>query len=405
MNIRRVKLLPHTVAGFALSFCSSSYALEPAKLDVLGVPIVPVLGFEQRYDDNLFSQDSNTTETWVTEIKPSFEANLETGDALYALGYSLSAAFHENSSDDDYVDNYLYGSADWELNQSHALGVSGSMFKTHEARGTGFSQDNPFVSDSPDRYLENTVALNYALGAESSKGRLNSKLEYYDKRYTNHRDITSSRDRSTFTLEETFLWRVGGKTDALIEFQYDKVDYDNDPANVSGIADTLDNDRIKLLTGVTWQATGKTEGQIKVGYVDKTFDDSDRDDFDGLSWDLSVSWSPKSYSTFTLSSGRRQDESSGTGDFIDGQDFGLSWDHEWNDRFNTELETNFSVEDYKGDPAGQEDDLFDAGLKANYQMRRWLEIGISYLYEERDSNQEDQDYSRNIVGFHIEASL
>ncbi|GAA3912704.1 hypothetical protein GCM10022277_04300 [Litoribacillus peritrichatus] len=361
---------------------------------------------DQEYNDNIFSQESDEKNSWVSVISPSVQAKADNGVHAYSLGYQLEAGYYENSTDDNYIDHHLDADAEWELNQRHKLAVNAGYSATHEDRGTGFSQGTAtFNNDSPDEFQEINLGANYTFGGIRTKGRLVTALEYLDVRFTNHRGQTRGRDREDIKLAETFYWDIGGSTDALFELAYTNVDYKNDPTSVSGSTDTLDNELVKALVGVTWLATGKTEGTVKFGYAEKNFDDSDRDDFSGFDWSVAVKWSPKAYSSLTINTGRRQDESNGSGDFIDGQDFGLVWKHAWSDRFNTQLSTNYSIEDYKGDVNKQEDDLLDYSLRVNYEMRRWLTLGTSFTYEERDSNQEGEDFTRNIVALHIEASL
>ncbi len=381
-------------------------AAEPATLDIGIFKVAPIFTLDQKYDDNIFSQDNNENDSWVSIASPSIQAKATDGTSTYSFGYQLISGFYSNSSDDNYIDNRLSAEGEWELNHRHVITLDAELFDTHEDRGTGFSQgDAALLLSSPDEYRESTLGAGYTFGGIRSKGRLVSHLEYYDKRYTNHRSLTQGRDREEIQIGEAFFWNVGGKTDALFEIEYTDIDYVNDPESIVGTVDSLDSDLIKVFAGATWETTGKTEGAIKLGYAKKSFSDGDRDDYSGFSWDINVKWAPKEYSVITVMTGRRQDESNGSGDFIDGQDFGINWAHEWNDRFDTLLSTNFSNEDYKGDPNEQEDDLFDYSLRVNYEMRRWLTFGTSFKYEERSSNQENQDYKRNIIALHLEASL
>ncbi|GLQ30287.1 outer membrane beta-barrel protein [Litoribrevibacter albus] len=380
-------------------------AAEPATFNAGIFTVTPQATLESMYDDNIFSQESKEKASLVSILNPSVEAVADDGFQKYTLGYSFDAGWYENSTDDNYLDHSLFAQGDWFLNQTHQLAAEFSLFSTHEDRGTGFSQGGgALTSDSPDKYVETTLSGVYTFGGIKTKGRLETELEYYDKRYTNHRDLTVGRDRVDISLGETFFWAVSGSTDALFELVYVDVDYDNDPS--SGSAEgSLDSRVIKAYTGATWELSGKTEGTVKIGYADKAFDDRDRDDFSGLSWEASVTWLPKSYSVVTFTMGRRQDEAYGSGDYIDGKDIGVAWKHDWKERFSTQLAINYSNEDYKGDPSDQEDNLFDMEFSANYEMRRWLTLGASYLHETRNSNQSSKDYDRNVIALNAEVSL
>ena len=45
-------------------------------------------------------------------------------------------------------------------------------------------------------------------------------------------------------------------------------------------------------------------------------------------------------------------------------------------------------DDYKGLTPGRNDKLPSLGLRAIYQMRRWLDFGADYAWSKRDSNQD-----------------
>lgn len=392
--------------GFTVFSSSQAVAVEPATFDVGVFKAAPTVTVDQKYDDNIFSQDNDEVDSWVTVLSPSIQAQADNGTHSYTLGYQMIAGYYSNSTDDNYLDHRITAEAEWELNHRNTLGANFEFYDTHEERGTGFSQgDTALLLSSPDDFRETVLGGEYIFGGIKSKGRLVSELEYYDKRYTNHRTTTRTRDREHIELKETFYWGVSGNTDILVQGAYADINYKNDPASVTGVQDTLDSKRVQVLTGVNWKATGKTEGEIKLGYEGKSFDDSDRDDFNGLSWDAKVKWSPKEYSVLSASTGRSQEEANGSGDFIDTETVSFDWRHDWNERFNTLVNLNFIQEDYEGDVNGQEDDTYNYTLRVNYEMRRWLSLGSSFRYEERSSNQQDQDYKRNIVALHIEASL
>jgi hypothetical protein len=396
----------YTLLALGLSSATLSQAMEPAAIDAGIFKVTPFATLDTKYDDNIFSQQSGGKSSLISVLNPSVEAIADNGQQKYTLGYGFIAGVFHDSADDNYLDHSLYAQGEWAFGRRHQLAADLSFFLTHEDRGTGFSQGAAtFATDSPDTYLDSALAATYTFGGIKTKGRLVTDLEYYDKSYTNHKSTTRGRERVNITLGETFYWNITGATDALFELVYTDVNYKSDPTAVAGAGDTLDNRVIKAYAGATWQVTGKTEGSVKVGYADKAFDDTDRDDFNGLSWETSVTWLPKSYSSLTFTLGRRQDESSGSGDYIDGKDIGVIWSHDWKERFNTELVTNYSDEDYAGDPNGQEDQIFNTELRANYDMRRWLTVGASYRFETRDSNQAGQDYDRNIFAVHFEASL
>ncbi|MGH1373382.1 MAG: outer membrane beta-barrel protein [Cellvibrionaceae bacterium] len=381
-------------------------AIEPSVIKVGVFDLVPAIGLDQRYDDNIFSQASDEQESWVTVLTPSVQASADLGSVELELAYQHAAGIYENSSDDNYNDNAVSAALSWELNHRNQLDLSTTYNDGHEDRGTGFSQGaGAGAIDEPDTFEEVTVDAQYAYGGETSRGRLVLDISNYSKEFTNHRTTTRGRDRDDLATGATFLWRVGGKTDVLAEVKRTDIDYVSDPASTAGSFDTLDSTATKYLVGVTWEATAKTQGSIKVGQEKKDFDDSDRDDFSGTSWEVGIQYSPKTYSILSLNTAREARETNGTGSFIDAEDYGINWQHSWTDSLTSTLFYSFSEESYEDDITGREDEISGYGLRLDYNMRRWLDLGLSAVYNERDSNLDSFDYERNQVTLHLLMSL
>lgn len=385
---------------------SNVQALEPATIQAGGFVITPSLGLDHRYDTNIFSQNSDEQESWVTVLTPSVQATADLGLVSVGASYYHEAGLYEASSDDNYNDNFFAASASMELNQRNQFDVQASYNDDHEDRGTGFSQGAGATAiEEPDTYEEVILDGAYTYGSEQSQGRLVLGVTSLDKEYTNHRASTRGRDREDLTGSATFYWAISGKTDLLAEVVSKDVDYVNDPTAVAGGFDTLDSTVTKYLVGVTWEATGRTTGTVKVGEAKKNFDDSDREDFSGASWEIGVTWAPKTYSAFSFNTARESRETSGTGSFIDAKTYYAGWQHAWTSRISSNVYYSLDDETYEDDTTGREDETETLGFRVDYSMRRWLDLGFSYSDTSKDSNISQFNYDREQVAFHVLVSL
>ncbi|GAB3108666.1 outer membrane beta-barrel protein [Aestuariicella hydrocarbonica] len=397
---------PSMMALCAAVGASQVQALEPAVIKAGAFELTPALTLEQRYDNNIFSQPEDEKESWVTVLAPSIQAAADLGTVEVLMGYQHSAGLYEASSDDNFNDNTASAAMSWEPNHRNQLDLTATYNDSHEDRGTGFSQGSGADGiEEPDTYEDITLDAEYVYGSETSPGRLVFNVTNYDKEYTNHRDLTKGRDREDLSGGVTFYWGVGGKTDVLLEAKQTDIDYNSDPDAVVGSFDTLDSTVTKYMAGVTWEATAKTTGIIKVGQAKKDFDDADRKDFSGTSWEAEVQWAPKTYSMISLNTAREPRETNGVGSFIDAETYGVSWQHSWTDRVTSNLFYNFTDETYKGAAVKREDELTAYGLRVDYSMRRWLDVGFSASYSEKDSTQNAFSYERNQVAMHLNVSM
>ena len=389
------------VAAFLCVAFPVAAKIEPASMPLGPVALTPSINIQTGYDDNIFSVTTDETDSQKTIITPNFELIAEDGFNAYRLIYSFRKGFYHSSSDDNYTDHKLTADAHIEFDARNTLDLNASLSKNHEQRGTGITESGGIGAglDAPLEYDNKAASFIYTYGANNAAGRLVFAGRSVDKEYTNFRSITDQRDNEEITLGATFFYRIQPKTSLLFEARHQDLNYKTDPAV------SLDSNTQRYYVGATWEGTAKTTGTIKLGRVEKDFEAASRDDFSGNSWEASVKWEPRTYSTINLSTSQSEKESSGTGDFIDSKAIRISWNHDWNDQLQSVLSTGYSNDDYKGDPAAREDKITDATIRLNYDMRRWLSFGISYSYQDTDSNATGIPFTRNVYLLSVTGSL
>jgi hypothetical protein len=377
-------------------------ALEPANLQAGPVYFTPTLDLKTYYTDNLWLTDSNEKDSWVGVVTPRVLAWLQDGVNTYSLGFELKDSTYENSGDDDFTDYTTKLDMHHEFNTRNVVNVLGEYYDGHEDRGTGLIEgDLSFATDKPVEYTRSTVAGDYTYGSKDSKGRVTLAAKTADYEYDNYRDFTRYRDYTQDTFDGIFFWRLAPRTDALLEVRYIDNSYDeDDPADPAG---TLSSDEMNYLVGVEWDASAKTSGHVKVGMYDRQYDSGARSDDDGFTWEVGVTWLPRTYSEVDLKTRRFTQETNGLGNAINTQEYSLGWNHHWNQRAQTNLGVRYYTEDYQG--ADREDDNYVAEARYDYEYRRWLDLGVGYRYEDRDSDINSFSYNANIVFLEARLSL
>ena len=385
----------------ASTLCGSAIALEPANLVWGSVYVTPTLDTRVEYVDNLFRTPDDKKETGLSVIKPGVQAWLQNGPNTYSLSYNLEDFRYFDSSDDDYTDHEFNIDVHHEFNAKNVWNVYGEFLDAHEERGTGLSEGVAENIDEPVEFERTTAGTDYTIGNLSSKGRVELAGKYRDTEYQNFREDTQYRDYDQYGLEGTFYWKVASKTNILAEIRYQEIRYDAiDPIRAGG---SFDSDEYNYFLGVSWEPTAKTSGSVKLGSFDRSYKSELREDDDGFSWEVDVSYKPRSYSVFHLESKRFSQETNGIGDSVNTQATRLDWDHNWNARSSTRLSGLFAKEDYSG--SDRKDDVYGIELAYNYAMRRWLDLGIGYRYEDRNSDIDLYDYDRSKVFVEAKFSL
>lgn len=380
----------------------SSLALEPASLSAGPLFFTPTLDVKTYYTDNLWLTDQREKDTWVGILTPRLQTWLQDGLNTYSLIFELEDSTYENSGDDDFTDYATRLDVHHEFNARNVLNVTGEYYDGHEDRGTGLIEgDLVFDTDKPVEYTRTSAGGDYTYGSRDARGRVRLAAKTTDYHYDNYRDFTRYRDYSQDIYDGTFFWSVAPRTDLLLEARAISNDYDEtNPADAAG---ALNSDEMNYLLGVAWDATGKTVGHVKLGIYDREYDSGARSDEDGFTWEVGVTWKPRTYSILDLQTRRYTQETSGLGNAINTQDLSLDWNHHWNQRAQTTLRLIYSNEDYQG--ASREDDNYAAEARYDYEYRRWLDLGAGYRYEDRDSDISSYSYDANIIFLEARLSL
>ncbi len=398
--------LPLTLAVGVSAF--SAHAIEPANVQLGPVYVAPTLAVETRYVDNLLraTLDAQDISTWVLDTRPKVQAWLQNGTNTYSLSYQLKDLRHSSSKDDDFTDHQVNLDISHAFNARNSLKLYGLYYDGHEERGTGLAEGALSGGIPEPVELEKTrYGGDYTYGSRESRGRLVLGYDYYEPDYQNYRAFTRFRDYEQDTYKGTFYWAVAPRTDLLAELRYLDTDYDRDrPADNFG---SYDSEEYSYFVGASWEATAKTAGSVRVGAYDREFDAADRTEENGFSWEVHVDYKPRSYSVINLGTRRFSQETNGVGDFIDTEEYTLSWAHDWSARSTTLLKVLYADDEYQSDAEAlfRQDDRWFGQASYSFKFRRWFDVGAGYRYEERDSSRANLDYTQHVYFIEAELSL
>lgn len=385
-------------------FCSGTgtFAIEPEPIQVGAVDLIPTLKVDASRTDNMFLDNTNEVSSRLYIISPRLEALIEDGNNVFSLAGEINEADFSATNEDDYTDWRLDANAHLQMDVRNSFDFNAGLFSTREMRGTGFSQGG-FLPTAPDEYEDTVLGASYQYGTNDSFGRLVLGVDSYDKTYDNNRLTTRFRDREDDSWVGTFYLNISPRTDILFEYNATDVDYTTDPTVAAGVGDSLDSDESYAYVGMTWEATAKTTGTVKIGRGDKEFSDSDRVDADGTAWELALQWEPLTYSIFNISTTRGFGEATGVGNALETENYTLNWQHTWSDFISTSLNIYSSDDEYLG--STRVDDIDIASFRLDYSAQRWLDFYISVSRDERQSNFSTFEYEQNVVALGFEVSL
>ena len=380
-------------ASLTASLASTAFPLEPASLTKEGPQVVPVLNVDLGYNDNVSLVETGKTGSMFTVLQPSITVGAEREDRQYQAVYAIKQTNFQNSTADNTTDHSLTGRAYMEFSRRSRLDLNAAYLVAHEGRGSsGLSVSS---AAEPTEYNELGLNAAYEYGGKEATGRFRFTAGTTDREYQNNGQQT--KDKRVNTFSSAFYYKVAPKTSLLAEYAVEDNNYDNSTAN-SNSTET------EYLLGAEWDATAKTSGTLKLGYAEKDFADA-TPDASGFTWKADVRWSPRAYSTFDLSTAREENETDGTGDYIENSDTFLVWTHGWTDKTSTRLSLGRSLADYQGGST-REDTTNTFGIGADFDYQRWLNFSADYTRAKKSSSDPSVDeYTNNILMFRVIASF
>ena len=363
-----------------------------------GVPLGPItaypaIGVALKHDDNLFMTPNNATSDWIKIVTPSVRFEAKQGANTYSLLAGAQVGRYNTSTADDYTDYNVNGLANLDLSARLRAKLRADYIDAHDPRGS----TNAAFTTVPSRYIQTYLGGIASYGAQGAQGRVDFELGQAERHYYNNRDVMATSDRNTTDAGATFFWRIAPKTSLLLQAKHSKIDYTDPAADLSSTEN-------RVLAGVTWEATAKTTGIFKLGMVQKSFTDSARGNTTSPSWEGTIKWSPRTYSTVDFNLTKMPVETTGgVGNSIDRTITGAVWRHQWTSQITTAASASYMTDAYKG--FDRTDNWQNYGLNATYSMRRWLNFGADYTHGLRNSNDNNFDFRRNTIMLFVNATL
>jgi hypothetical protein len=380
------------VALSAISLaCSAAFAQTPSGIKMDPLTLYPTASLSVGRNDNVLLTPARVSSA-VSILGAGLKGELQSGKSKYSLAYDGTFGRYNSSSADNYNYHVLTALADMDLSTRARLKLGADHALKSDPRGS-----LPTAATLvPNEYKQSGINGLFAYGAEGAMGRFEFEGAYTDKAYTNNRTVTTNLDVNTSKAGATFFWRIAPKTEWLFQGVYTKADYK------AGTAIT-DNTEYKLLTGLKWEATAQTQGTFKIGYAEKKFANATLNKAKGINWEGGVKWSPLTYSTVDFTTGQAFNDPLGGGNFINNNSYNVKWTHSWTERIKSEVAGGIITDKYDG--LNRNDTTNSLGFKLTYDMQRWLTLGAEYTYTNRDSNQDNFDYKKNLLLFSAKVAL
>ncbi|MFM9817493.1 UNVERIFIED_CONTAM: outer membrane beta-barrel protein [Spiribacter pallidus] len=390
---------------------NNARALDPMPLNDEGpVRVVPTAEIAFGYDDNVQqAPEGEAVDRQVARLSPNLQFSTRRGDDRYQLDYRPELLVYDGDRYGNRVNHNLVGLGNLGLNARNRASLNLQASRNQALLSDTNRDNNETEGDINERFA---LDGRYEYGADNARGQVHFILGYAVNRYANNRGVDGSNKQSeeydSPSVGTAFFWRIAPKTRALTDVTYTDYRYQWDQS-------TLDSDNLNTSVGLSWEATAKTQGEIRLGRERKSFADPAKPDEMATSWQAEIIWEPTSFSTVTLASSSNLDEGSEGADnqtresAIRARDYDISWRHEWNSRFATEIGYQRLNEDYiaaSGRNVGRVDRTREVSLSLQYRFRRWMDVGLTATQRDKDASVGPaSSYQQNVYFLSLEVSL
>jgi len=386
-----------------------------------GGRVHPFLFMEAKYTDNLYYTSRNEESDFITSIGPGIwlaipanrEKLLEINTSPTSPGglqvsrmkprstrrmqtyfmYSPSVNYYRDNSEHDHIAHR----AEAMFQNNMAMGLSVDLMNQFNNR----YEINNNAEERLDEYYDNIAS---ALLTYEPSDKFKFRVDYtnywldYDER------ANRFRNRMDNSVSVYAFYQVRPKTSMFVEYAFADIEYDEN--------DRFDSQEDRYFLGLDWAITADSRGRIKLGYMEKEFDDSELGEEDGFSAELQMQhrFNPKRHATLTAY--HRYTESSIETAFAvlsTGSNFSLM--QRFTPKWSSTMNLLYYRDAYQGDftidgvTREREDDTFRIGPSLIFEPRDWMAVSLGYYYSERGSNFEIFDSENHTVSLSIELTL
>ena len=386
---------------------SFSHPITEAGILVGPVRLHPMMGIAELYTDNVFRTNANRRSDFVTTLAPGIQAELPFGGShSFVADYRTNIqTFHQNPSN-NVQDQTASGRFSFNFPGGLRFDLQGEHKLGHDPRGSALDTQGVEVN----KWTANSVRgqLLYD-GANTSIG-----LNVSSMRWTHlNNNQGFARDRLSNYYGVILQRNVSSKTSIVMNAGVHQELYDQ--------STVLDSNIYRASTGLRWNVTDLTVGELLAGYQYLKYNNADNgqnpqiqrtaDSFDNFFFMGNMSWNPTPFLTVALQGYRSFQQTVVFNSlFFTSTGANLSAVHTLTDSTAVTLNLGLENDDFEsagGTAASQNrvDLIKSAAFGVRYRAVKWLGAGLQYVFEDRDSNQDRFKYYANSVMLSLQATF
>jgi len=349
------------------------------------------------YDDNILrtADEFKQSDTSLV-VAPELTIAGILGKQRFSATYNGEYAKYADNGDVDYTDHDMRLRANFD----HSNRLTSRFDLQYQDKHEDFGDLNNVFNNLTEfnHYTDTGLSGRLIYGRQDSFGQLVLRLARNKRDYDNNNQEFRSYERDLAALE--FYYRIAPRTRLLAEVIYQDYSYNPD----AGFID-LDNKYTRYQAGIEWAFTNQLEGTVKVGYQDRIYKLDTLREINGLAYEASIDYSPNTFTKINLTARRESIDSSldAAGGFLR-TSYGASIEHGLTALIKLEAELGHTTDELVFS-ANRQDKRYHAKAGLKYSFLTWVDAGINYTYDQRNSSLDAADFTSNSINLTLKVSI
>lgn len=352
-----------------------------------------------RYTDNVYATDVGAVHDFIYSVRPDLNLRSDFVRHEINLGFSAEHGMYKDNTGEDYTDIDAAITGRFDLTGQTAMPLNLSYQREHIRRGSpdDLNVEEPTIYD----LIEAGIGLVHRGHTLTMKALTDVKRYVYDENGGIAGADGSDRDRYEFSLYNSIGMAEEARLAPYVYSNLKSISYDND-FNVDGL--DRDSDEIEAGVGTIVEFSEITRASFNIGYVNRSYSDSNLSDIGALTYGFNLTWEPSPLAMFLLKGDRSIEETSilGSSASVD-TNISLGMDYELFPNVFLYPSVGYQERDYED--IDKTVTAYNTGLDGTYKMNQNMWLSVSYRYITQDDEGADTDgvdtYDENTYGLSL----
>jgi hypothetical protein len=373
---------------------------DPLGIRAGGFLVFPSVTVDGAYNDNIFATNEDEESDFIFTFSPRIDVRSNFPRHSLNLTVGTDVGQFVDNTDENFWDYGTELTGRLDITRRNRLFGGVSYAHGHEERD---DPEDPGVDvvDEPLEFDE----FGGTLGFEQDFNRLNFRVtgtaDRRDYDEDNPDTFEDARDRNLYGARLRTGYFISPRINAFVEGGYvreqrDSTDREETPPL------KRDNNAYDVRVGTAIDITGLIFGEVSVGWGFQEFDESELDSEQDLVYGAGLTWNVTRLTSLSLD-GNGGFEPSDTGSSRVTQRVALRVDHELLRNVLIGGRVAYTRDDFQDED--RVDNRIDVGPNITYLLNRYLSVGAGYTFTTRDSDDQDEEFDRNLVSVRLTAQL